>query len=198
MGLIDELTPQAIARVRELYEEGDATVAAIALAEGLSERQVQELRRRFGWPSRRAARKTATAKSAHKSAHKRADKIAAKSAGEASGAKIGSGRRTASAESKSEPPRKDAPSADLVKRLRALLEAEIDGANERLAGEKPEAAARTLGALTRALQTLKAIESGEKQSGADTADDRPPLDLAELRRELARRIDRLREERGAS
>ena len=58
-----------------------------------------------------------------------------------------------------------------------------------------EAKARTIASFARALAVLRGIENANADvTRADDETGQPPLDLAELRRELARRLDRLRED----
>ncbi|MEI2735303.1 MAG: hypothetical protein V9G24_11190 [Rhodoblastus sp.] len=90
----------------------------------------------------------------------------------------------------------------LIARIRAQLEGALETAQARGPEAEPDQTARLMASLTRTLQSLRALEKDTTQDDRrqddrrDDGADAPPLDLAELRRELARRIDRLREERG--
>jgi hypothetical protein len=95
----------------------------------------------------------------------------------------------------------EAPPADfnaLTGAVRSAVEAEIVALQARVAaGEGGEATARTLASLARTLSALSQIENKAGQDAAHD-DNAPPLDLAQLRRELAERLDRLREQRRPS
>jgi hypothetical protein len=102
-----------------------------------------------------------------------------------------------------------APRADpgrLIARLEDAVEREFARAETALDKQAPktaEASARTLATLVKALAELKRLRGSadaareEAASDDDDApdDDAPPRDLAELRAELARRLERLRGER---
>jgi hypothetical protein len=87
--------------------------------------------------------------------------------------------------------------------VRRAVEGEITGVEQKLTKgpATAEASARTLASLARTLAVLRGLEAeaAEKQDADTTNDaDAPPLDIAELRNELARRLDRLHREGGAS
>jgi hypothetical protein len=65
-------------------------------------------------------------------------------------------------------------------------------------GGSGDANARTLASLARTLSVLRGLEAEAENASQDSDADAPPLDLAELRHELARRLDRLRRARDAS
>lgn len=109
-----------------------------------------------------------------------------------------------------------APRADpgrLIARLEDAVEREFaraEAALDKHAPKTAEASARTLATLVKALAELKRLrpdadtaredaprdDDDAYQDAADN-DDAPPRDLAELRTELARRLERLRGERPA-
>jgi hypothetical protein len=100
-----------------------------------------------------------------------------------------------------------APTASLIARLEDAVERDFAHAEAALAKHAPktiEASARTLASLVKTLSELKRMrrEADVSQDGAGDDDDRdgaaeagfdePPRELAELRAELARRLERLR------
>lgn len=93
----------------------------------------------------------------------------------------------------------------LIARLEDAVEQEFARAEAALAKHAPksiEASARTLASLVKTLAELKRMrrEADQNEDGAvndsdaaaGDAHDEPPLELAELRAELARRLERLR------
>ncbi|MFO1136504.1 MAG: hypothetical protein U1E30_15105 [Rhodoblastus sp.] len=215
MATKDKFSADRIARLKHRYEETDQTVAAIARDEGLSERQLHALKRNEGWRARSAIRPAGKKASDRKSTAKKS--AAKKSTDKKSAAKQPSarqstaGRPTAEAgrapaspkpRTVSKPPPGVVDTPTLIARIRAQLEGALETAQERGPEADPDATARLMASLTRTLQSLRALEKDTTQDGRrqddrrDDGADAPPLDLAELRRELARRIDRLREERG--
>lgn len=210
MATKDKFSADRIARLKHRYEETDQTVAAIARDEGLSERQLHALKRNEGWRARSAIRPAGKKASDRKSTAKKsaAKKSAAK---QPSVRQPSAGRSTAEAgrapaspkpRTVSKPPPGVVDTPTLIARIRAQLEGALETAQERGPEADPDATARLMASLTRTLQSLRALEKDTTQDGRrqddrrDDGADAPPLDLAELRRELARRIDRLREERG--
>lgn len=190
MSFIDELTPEQIARVRERYESGEATVAAIAREEGLSEHKIRALRSAFGWTPR-LARKRPGEKAAKRKATRSKGRTTSRTAKARSAKRARTNKPIARA--------KGLTTAEMIVRIRALLEQALGAAQARLGEDLPDATARFTNNLGRALATLKALEKDSgKDAGSGERDDGSPLDLAELRRELARRIDRLRQDREAS
>lgn len=99
----------------------------------------------------------------------------------------------------------------LSRRVEAAVRRELAGIEKRLgSGADASAAernARVLASLVKSLAELARIDTARKEAGdvqnesnsgdADTEDRRPPRDLAELREELAARLERLRAERAA-
>lgn len=105
-------------------------------------------------------------------------------------------------------PAKAAPAdpARLIARLEDAVEREFARAESALDKQAPktaEASARTLATLVKALAELKRLrrdadaprEEAARDDDDAPDDDAPPRDLAELRAELARRLERLRGER---
>lgn len=180
MDFHERLEPEQIDRLRRRYEETDETVSQIANDEGLTERRLHELRRRYDWKSRRPRVKAPVSRKPRKATTRPA--------------------RVALA--RAEPARPTVePQAgvSMIERVRALLEQALDAAQAQIADQPPEATTRFTVSLTRSLAMLKALEEDSaKNAKAIERAGEPPLDLAELRRELARRLDRLREEREGS
>jgi hypothetical protein len=115
-------------------------------------------------------------------------------------------RPRAAAEGPPPPATKPADAGRLIARLEDAVEREFARAEAALEKQAPktiEASARTLATLVKTLAELKRMrrDAGETDEGAkthdedDAAPEEPPRDLAELRAELARRLERLRGER---
>jgi hypothetical protein len=149
-----------------LYDAGVEPIAKVREMLGMSEPQFNAFRRAQGWPMR-------------------ASPI----------------RRGASA---APAPAKKKPSKSLIARLEDAVEREFARAETALDEGEPksmEQSARVLASLVRSLSELKRMnrdagpaprdaEEGD-ESGADVSADEPPRRLAELREELARRLERL-------
>ncbi|MFV0279252.1 MAG: hypothetical protein ACK5JM_00660 [Rhodoblastus sp.] len=173
----EQFQPETLARLQQRYEAGAETIAAIAREEGLTPKKLQAMKHALGWRARRqpSARKKPPAKTTKRAARAKPAKPVA--------------RKTTVENDCIDTPA-------LVSRIRAQLEGALAAAQARGPGADPDEIARLMASLTRTLASLRQLE---KDTGShdrrDGGDDAPPLDLAELRRELARRIDRLREER---
>ncbi len=98
-------------------------------------------------------------------------------------------------------PKKGADPSGLVAKLEDAVEREfarVEAALDKLPPKTMEASARTLATLVKTLAELKRLrrdadETKEDATRADDdRDDAPPRELAELRAELARRLERLR------
>lgn len=180
MDFHERLEPEQIDRLRRRYEETDETVSQIANDEGLTERRLHELRRRYDWKSRRPRVKAPVSRKPRKAARRPA--------------------RVALARAEpAKPTVEPQAGVSMIERVRALLEQALDAAQAQIADQPPEATTRFTVSLTRSLAMLKALEEDSaKNAKAIERAGEPPLDLAELRRELARRLDRLREERERS
>jgi hypothetical protein len=154
-----------IDKAKLLYDVGVEPVAKVREMLGMSERQFNAFRLARGWPMRASP------------IRRRA------SAGPASAKK---------------------PSRSLIARLEDAVEREFARAETALEKGGPksmEQSARVLASLVRSLSELKRMnrdagpaprgaEEGD-ESGADASADEPPRRLAELREELARRLERL-------
>ncbi|MBI3274600.1 MAG: hypothetical protein HYZ60_01290, partial [Methylocystis sp.] len=160
---------EKIAQAKLLYEAGVAPIADIVKTLGMSAGQFRAFRQKRGWPMRA-------------SACARREKPTAAKAGAAK------------------------PSRSLIARLEEAVEREFAHAEAALAKHTPktiEASARTLASLVRTLAELKRMrrEADPSEGARDDDDgatdeslDQPPRQLAELRAELARRLQRLRGE----
>ncbi len=164
------LAPRAkIAQARLLYDAG-APIAEILDLVAMSAARFRRFREENGWPLRASACKR-----------------------------------------KADPPATPAPGAAadpgrLIIRLEEAVEREFaraEAALEKHAPKTLEASARTIATLVKALAELKRMRrEAEAPKGNATSDDdqrddsaEPPRELAELRAELARRLERLRGER---
>ena len=174
----DSLTSEQIARIKLRYETGQGTVADIAAAEQFEIWQIHNMRAKFGWASRRATQRAAVTRSVE---HEKA--IAA--AQEERRAEQADVAQTIAADATATP----FDARALVERTTAVLEREIAALHEREPGVTK---ATDLAALARAIAQLRdSYDKPGKHDKTGHADDEPPLDLAELRRELARKIDAL-------
>lgn len=88
----------------------------------------------------------------------------------------------------------------MVARLRGRVERQIAAAEGALGEGAPTTAAermaRTLALLVRTLKELSAYDD-ERSRRAERDFDEPEMDADEIRRDIARRLERLREQRGA-
>jgi hypothetical protein len=185
--IYDRLTPDQLARIRLRYEESDMTVAAIGREEGFTTDQIHQLRKRFGWPSRSERKRNVMQRTIRNE-----QAIAQAMLAIAADAHV--------EQAPDETPRMLDPSdaMDIVRAAQAMLAEQLSKLRN-----DPDGAQKTLAALAsfvRSMSTIKAFEAdAKKQAGATgNTDDEPPLDLAELRRELVRRLDQIRAERDAS
>ncbi len=184
MAVKETLSPERIERLRRRYEDTVEPLAAIAADEGLTPTQLQALRREFEWRPRNARKAKPPAR---KIVHK------AKSKRPAARPKKAAAPKPAPRET---PPPGVVDMATLIARIRTQLESALHAAQARDPGVDPEETARLMNSLTRTLQMLRALEKDtDKDDRRDDGSDEPPIDLAELRRELARRIDLLRHQR---
>jgi hypothetical protein len=155
------LSQQAIEQAKLLYDAGVAPIAEVRAALRMSDKQFYAFRLAQGWPMRASPIKRAP--QAPPAAMRRA------------------------------------PSKSLIARLEHAVEREFERAEDALRKGGPksmEASARILASLVRSLAELKRMtrdaasaprDAEEDDSGADE----PPRRLAELRAELARRLERL-------
>lgn len=161
------------------------TIAEIAADEQFEVWQINNMRAKFGWTTRRARQRAAVTRSVEQ------DKAIAAAQEEQRAAQADAAQTGAA----------DAPAAPfdaraLVERTTAVLEREIAALQKREPGATKAA---DLAALARAIALLRAsYDKPGKHDKTGHADDEAPLDLAELRRELARKMDRLRADRAAA
>ncbi len=177
-----------LAQAKHLYESGAASIAATAALLGLTESALRWRARKWGW-TRKPRGKNAQGKST-RGKNARGKSARAPAAGKATTA-------PASPAAMAPAPR-PADTQTLIGAVRHVLEAEI--ASLRARSGEPDAAdanARTLNSLARTLSVLRGLEN-EKDGGHADDENAGPLDLAELRRELARRIDLLRQQRAVA
>ncbi len=158
---------QKIAQAKLLYDAGVAPLSEIMGLLGMSAGQFRRFREREGWPLRPAA----------------------------------CARKDAPAQATQNPPA--CGSGGLIARLEDAVEREFARAEAALEKHTPksiEATARTLATLVRTLAELKRMRRETEDTLRDEHDrtdgeaGAPPRELAELRAELARRLERLRSE----
>lgn len=180
------LSPDQIERLRHRYEANDETIAAICADEGVSEKRLHALRRECEWrPRSTGPRKRGAVR--RKPPRRKTKAVASKEPAK----KVAKARAPAALP----PGAVDMPT--LIARIRRQLQGALEAAQERGPTADPDKTANLMASLTRTLQTLRALEKDTTQDERrDDGSDAPPLDLAELRRELARRIDLLRQDRG--
>jgi hypothetical protein len=196
-----EISREQIARIKLRYEARVTPIHDIAREEGVTPSQIHEMRRRFEWTSR-----TELGKRVLEQSIVQEKEISAALAGLAGGeapeaaSSPDDGKRQPARDPKgrfaARPQSFDVKA--LALRVQAALERELSVAQARIddeAAASAESRVRTLSSLARALQTVQALTAG-KRGAADDDDAAPPLDAAELRRELIRRIHHIREERG--
>ena len=186
-------SPDQIARLKRRYEKTDERLADIAADEGVTMRLIGALRREHGWRLR-SARGKATSSGRRKPA---APKKAAATRTKPRTPTPARARQVDAGLSQPPPGVVDMPT--LIARIRAQLEGALATAQARGPEADPDDTARLMASLTRTLQSLRALEKDTPDDGRrGDGPDALPLDLAELRRELARRIDLLREDREGS
>jgi hypothetical protein len=164
-----------IAQAKLLYDAGVTPLAEVRAMLGMTERAFRSFRESEGWPMRPSPIRR---KSAEPTPAMTPESVS------------------------STPPRAD--SRSLIARLEEAVEREFLRAEAMLATGGAEAepktietSARVLASLVRSLAELKRMnrDAGaareEDGSGKDAFDDEPPRQLAELREELARRLERM-------
>ena len=192
------LSPDQIARLKRRYEKTDEKLAAIAADEGVTMRLIGALRREHGWRLRSARGKAKPKGRRKPAARNKAAPTRAKAAATRSKKIAPAPARQVDAEL-SQPPPGVVDMPTLIARIRAQLEGALAAAQARGPEADPDDTARLMASLTRTLQSLRALEKDTPDDGRrGDGPDALPLDLAELRRELARRIDLLRDEREGS
>lgn len=175
VSLYASLAPDQIARIKLRYEQGAMTLAQIAAAEGLLEHQISNLRKRFRWPTRQAR-----ARGAIERAMRHEQAIAAAQQEQESA--------TAAASTDAQQPPGDFDAGALVRGVRRSLEQELAALDTQAPSDSRVDA---LLKLTRALANLRAMERGDTK--AERQNEQSPIDIAELRRELSRKLAALRE-----
>ena len=177
MDKIAALSQDAIGEARALFDDGHS-LASIAAHLELHPATLARGRKAWAWPARRR-------KSRVKPAQAKSPKQAAKAKTSATAGLAEQGTETC---------------VDTVRLLRAVRRAVAHELKQLGEGATGEARARTLASLTRTLDALRSVEGQIRNEGTDAGRDadEPPVDIAELRRELARRLDRLRGARGTS
>ena len=186
-------SPDQIARLKRRYEKTDERLADIAADEGVTMRLIGALRREHGWRLRSARGKATSSRRRKPTATKKAATRRAKprTPTPARARQVDAGL--------SQPPPGVVDMPTLIARIRAQLEGALATAQARGPEADPDDTARLMASLTRTLQSLRALEKDTPDDGRrGDGPDALPLDLAELRRELARRIDLLREDREGS
>jgi hypothetical protein len=173
-------TQAKIDQAKLLYDSGVAPVSEVAKLLDMSARQFRAFRLKHGWPLRASA--------------------CAPKNGEAKQKENTVG------------PLRGKPPRALIARLEDAIAREFARTEAALAKQTPktmEASARTLASLVKTLAELKRMsrdaapdaeaagEKDERSAAADEYLDAPPRELAELRAELARRLERLRGEGAA-
>ncbi|MBG0810574.1 hypothetical protein IY145_14470 [Methylosinus sp. H3A] len=174
-GKQDALPRDVVAQAKLLYDAGVTPLAELSAMLGMSERAFRRYRVREGWLMRPSP-------------------IKCKSAAQP----------LTKASETEQPARSKTESRSLIARLEEAVEREFVRAEAALAtcGAKAapktmETSARVLASLVRSLAELKRMnrDAGalreEDGRGRDAFDDEPPRELAELREELARRLERM-------
>ncbi len=163
---------EKIAQAKLLYDSGVTPIGEILALLGMSVGQFRRFREHHGWPLRASA----------------------------------CAPRKKAADEMPPPAQKPRDANRLIARLEDAVEQEFARAEAALAKHAPktiEASARTLASLVKTLAELKRMrrESEDRKNDADDDSnhaasegngDAPPRELAELRAELARRLERLR------
>ncbi|WP_159730156.1 hypothetical protein [Methylosinus sp. Ce-a6] len=179
----DALSPDTVAQAKLLYDAGVTPLAEVRAMLGMNERAFRSFRESEGWRLRPSP-------------------IRRKSGAPALARESAPQEPTEKEPTEKEPIKSD--SRGLIARLEEAVEREFLRAEAMLAtgGAKAapktmETSARVLASLVRSLAELKRMnrDAGaareEDGRGKDAFDDEPPRRLAELREELARRLERM-------
>lgn len=171
-------TPDAIARLRERYDAGDPT-AELARVLGVTGSTFWKWRKQWGWPMRHAspARVIAPKRKASGVSASAPDDTAATADDTDVAAAL------AALDEGADAPSNERIGAALRRALYAELAVLLAGSGSKR-GSEPRA--RALASIGRTLTLLGATKDTGPES--DDAADVPPVDVAELRRELARRL----------
>lgn len=182
-------TPDAIARVRERYDAGDPT-AELARVLGVTESTFWRWRKLWGWPLRHAspARMIAPRRSTPgvpQNADAPDDAIVGAPDIVATDADVAAA--VAALDGDTAAPSNDRIAAALRRALYAELAVLLAGSGSKR-GSEPRA--RALASIGRTLALLGGADRTTTETGPENDDpaDAPPVDVAELRHELARRL----------
>jgi hypothetical protein len=172
------LSPEKVEEARLLYEANVIPVHEVAATIGMKRDAFYTLVRAQGWKLRRPP------------VHARGDVSRATKA------------RLGVSVEEEKPPVPVAPMMpdELIPKIEAAINREFAHAEHALAHGEPrnaEKTARTMASLVRSLAELKRVQRDAQGHGTqnDAAGEAPARDLAELKAELARRLDRLRRSR---
>ncbi|MBV9394795.1 MAG: hypothetical protein JOZ84_10315 [Methylobacteriaceae bacterium] len=164
------LTPELVEEARLVYDAGAVSVEEIAAMLGIKRAAFFNFRKKHGWKPRRPFNHP-----------ERSEEPAV-------AAPIASGRTLTPDE--------------LIPKIEAAINREFAHVEHALAHGEPrnaEKTARTMASLVRSLAELKRVQRDAQGHGThnDGAGEPPARDLADLKAELARRLDRLRRARDA-
>ena len=164
------LTPERVEEARLIYEAGAVPLDEIAAMLGYTRSGFLAFRRRQGWKPRRPFNYPEEAAEA--------------------GAPMPAG------------PARSVTPDDLIPKIEAALNREFAHIEHAIAHGHPrdaEKTAKTMASLVRSLAELKRVQRDAQGHGThnDAAGEPPARDLAELKAELARRLDRLKRARDA-
>src|SRR5947209_12428842 len=164
------LTPELVEEARLVYDAGAVPVEEVGAMLGYKRAGFVKFRKRQGWKLRRV--------------FNHPDKPA----------EAGPGVPVA--------PVRPLPPDELIPKIEAALNREFAHVEQALAHGHPrdaEKTARTVASLVRSLAELKRVQRDAQGHGTqrDGVDEPPTRDLADLKAELARRLDRLRSARDA-
>ncbi|MEA2833483.1 MAG: hypothetical protein QOG66_1685 [Methylobacteriaceae bacterium] len=178
------ISPETVEETRLLYEAAVVPVRDCMDNIGLKRDAFYALAHTLGWKLRRPP------------ATRRGD------VGDVGNASDANETKPAAAEAPEMPPARVAPMMpdELIPKIEAAINREFAHAEHALAHGEPrnaEKTARTMASLVRSLAELKRVQRDAQGHGTqnDAAGEAPARDLAELKAELARRLDRLRRSR---
>lgn len=193
---ISDIPPQDIAAAQKLYETTNVPVREIAASLGINTRRLYVNIHKWGWHLR--TENSALVKKKNRQAAVPLNASAQEADSDASCDNL----MTRADQSL------DGDAVGLSRRLDEIVRRELATAEERLRSgsvANAERNARVLTALVKAMAELARLERQEKgaerydadhsESARDEHDDEPPTDVAELRAELARRLEILRRSR---
>ena len=184
-------TPDAIARVRERYDAGDP-IAELARVLGVTERTFLRWRKERGWPMRQSsaarmiAPKPVVTNAASQSSDAPDDAIVGAPDGVAT--EIDVNAAITALDDDASAPSTERIAAALRRALYAEVAVLLAGSGSKRGSE---ARARALASIGRTIAMLGGgKDRGPTEPGpeSDDAADAPPVDVAELRHELARRL----------